>query len=54
FNLSQKLNGYYHKYSILSETDTARKNGRILTISLVRDVLRQALTLMGIPEPERM
>ncbi|MBU1339528.1 MAG: arginine--tRNA ligase, partial [Acidobacteria bacterium] len=54
FNLCQKLNGYYHKYSILSETDTARKNGRILTISLVRDVLRQALTLMGIPEPERM
>ena len=54
FNLSQKLNGYYHKYSILSETDPVRKNGRILTISLVRDVLRQALTLMGIPEPERM
>ena len=54
FNLSQKLNGYYHKYSILSENDADKKKGRILTVFFVRDVLRKALNLMGIPEPGRM
>jgi arginyl-tRNA synthetase len=54
FNLCQKFNAYYHKYSILSEKDTSRKNIRILTIYYIREVLKQALSLMGIPLPDRM
>jgi len=54
FNLCQKFNAYYHKYSILAEKDSAVKNMRILTIYYIREVLKQALALMGIPLPERM
>ncbi|MFC2163521.1 arginine--tRNA ligase [Acidobacteriota bacterium] len=54
FNLCQKFNAYYHKYSILSEKDASVKNIRILTIYYIREVLKQALALMGIPLPERM
>jgi len=54
FNLCQKLNSYYHKYSILSEEDPAIKNIRIRTIFYVRNVLDKTLHLMGIPKPERM
>ena len=54
FNLCQKLNGYYHKYSILAEKDRDVKNIRILTIFYIRSVLESMLSLMGIPKPERM
>lgn len=54
FNLCQKLNGYYHKYSILAEKDRDIKNIRILTIFYIRNVLERTLSLMGIPKPERM
>ncbi len=54
FNLSQKFNAYYHKYSILAEEDTEVKKLRILTILYIKETLKQALSLMGIPLPERM
>ncbi|MGD9347643.1 MAG: arginine--tRNA ligase [Candidatus Aminicenantes bacterium] len=54
FNLSQKFNAYYHKYSILAEKDPEIKNIRILTIFFIRETLKKALSLMGIPLPERM
>jgi arginyl-tRNA synthetase len=54
FNLSQKFNAYYHKYSILAEKDEEIKKLRILTIFTIKEVLKQALALMGIPLPERM
>jgi arginyl-tRNA synthetase len=54
FNLSQKFNTYYHKYSILAEKDPEIKRIRILTIFYVKEILKQALSLMGIPLPERM
>jgi arginyl-tRNA synthetase len=54
FNLSQKFNAYYHKYSILAEEDPEIKKMRILTIFYIKEVLKQALSLMGIPLPERM
>jgi len=54
FNLSQKSNGYYHRYPILAEENTALKNVRIATIYFIREVLVRALDLMGIPVPERM
>lgn len=54
FNLCQKFNGYYHKYSILAEKDPDIKNIRILTIYYIQTVLNRTLTLMGIPAPDRM
>ncbi len=54
FNLSQKFNSYYHLYSILAEKNREVKNIRILTIHYIREVLKKALSLMGIPQPELM
>lgn len=54
FNLCQKFNGYYHKYSILAEEDQHVKNIRILTIYFIRETLKRALELLGIPTPQRM
>ncbi len=54
FNLCQKFNAYYHKYSILNEKDADLKKTRILTIYYSREGLKSALSLMGIPQPERM
>lgn len=54
FNLCQKFNAYYHLYSILAEKNTEVKNIRISTIYYTREILKKALNLMGIPQPERM
>ena len=54
FNLCQKFNAYYHKYSILAEKDKNLRQVRILTIFYIRYVLGQTLSLMGIPIPDRM
>ena len=54
FNLCQKFNTYYHVYPILAEKNREVKNLRILTIYYIREVLGRALSLMGIPQPERM
>jgi arginyl-tRNA synthetase len=54
FALSQKCNGYYHQYPILSEENKKVRAVRLLTIRYVRERLRSALVLMGIPQPERM
>jgi arginyl-tRNA synthetase len=54
FNLCQKFNAYYHKYSILAEENSRRRELRILTIYFIRRQLETALSLMGIPKPKRM
>jgi arginyl-tRNA synthetase len=54
FNLCQKFNAYYHKYSILAERDKKIKHIRIWTIYYVREILKSIFHLMGIPVPERM
>jgi len=54
FNLCQKFNAYYHKYPILAEKDNKTKLLRIWTIQYVREVLTKILSLLGIPQPERM
>jgi len=54
FNLCQKFNAYYHKYSILAERDKKIKHVRIWTIYYVREILKSIFHLMGIPVPERM
>jgi arginyl-tRNA synthetase len=54
FNLSQKFNAYYHMYSILAEKNLEIKKIRILTIFYIKEIMKQALLLMGIPLPDRM
>jgi arginyl-tRNA synthetase len=54
FTLCQKFNAYYHLYSILAEENKEIKRIRILTIYYIREVLKCALSLMGIPQPELM
>ncbi|MDH7511755.1 MAG: arginine--tRNA ligase [Clostridiales bacterium] len=54
FNLCQKMNAYYHLYSILGEENRDRKEMRIRTIFYVREILKKTLFLMGIPLPEKM
>ena len=54
FNLCQKFNAYYHLYSILAEKNKEVKKIRILTIYYIKEVLKRAFTLMGIPQPELM
>ena len=54
FNLCQKLNTYYHHYSILAEDDSDVRMIRILVLRGLMATLESALTLMGIPLPERM
>jgi arginyl-tRNA synthetase len=54
FNVCQKTNAYYHLYSVLGEENNDLKKARILTIFYVREILKKALFLMGIPPPEKM
>ncbi len=54
FGLAQKVNGYYHQYPVLAEPDGRLKGLRLLVLLFVRDSLKSALSLMGIPLPERM
>jgi arginyl-tRNA synthetase len=54
FNLCQKFNNYYHKYSILAEKNKDIKNIRIWTLFYIREVTKRVLQLMGIPQPNRM
>ena len=54
FNLCQRINTYYHHYSVLAEENPDFRAMRALTLSLTRNTLEKALSLMGIPLPERM
>ncbi len=54
FNLCQKFNTYYHKYSILAEENAGLRAIRILTVTFIQRKLETAMKLMGIPQPERM
>jgi arginyl-tRNA synthetase len=54
FNLCQKFNAFYHKYSVIAEENEDIRYVRILFMYYVKEVLSKALDLMGIPAPERM
>ncbi|MBD3415398.1 MAG: arginine--tRNA ligase [Candidatus Aminicenantes bacterium] len=54
FNLCQKFNAYYHKYSVIQEKDEKIRNLRILIIGYIYNILQKALDLMGIPQPKQM
>jgi arginyl-tRNA synthetase len=54
FELSQKFNSFYHKYSILNEPNPAERQRRAVCAEVFRRTMVAALTLLGIPIPERM
>jgi arginyl-tRNA synthetase len=54
FNLSQRFNSYYHQYQILREKNKELQRIRILTVYYMKEILKKALDLMGIPQPEIM
>ncbi len=54
FNLCQRFNSYYHLYPILAEKNPEIRAVRLLTLRYVKEQLKSALSLMGIPMPGRM
>ncbi len=54
FNLCQKINSYYHLYPVLAEENKAVRAIRLLTVRYIKEQLKCALGLMGIPMPDRM
>jgi arginyl-tRNA synthetase len=54
FNLCQRFNSYYHQYPVLAEENRGVRAVRLLTIRYIKEQLKSALGLMGIPAPERM
>jgi arginyl-tRNA synthetase len=54
FTLAQDFNRLYHKYPILQEEDLTQRGVRLLLAYALRQRLRQAMSLLGIPVPDRM
>jgi arginyl-tRNA synthetase len=54
FRLAQAFNNFYHRYYILSESDSARQLFLLYLLHLVNQTLSLALEQMGIEVPERM
>ena len=54
FQLAQLFNTFYHRYPILSESDTARKDFLLATAAVVRRELVRVLAVMGITVPPVM
>jgi arginyl-tRNA synthetase len=54
FSLCQRINTYYHHYPVLAEEDAAVRALRAAALSEAGRTLEKALSLMGIPMPERM
>ncbi len=52
--LAQKFNAFYHRYSILRESDPVKQALRLFVVQIYRRQMNRALGLMGIPVPERM
>lgn len=53
-DLCQEFNTYYHRYQVLKEHNLAVKNARLLLISCIRQIIENALFLLGIELPEKM
>jgi arginyl-tRNA synthetase len=54
YELVREYNQFYHDYSILHEADAAVKRLRIVLSASVAEVIRAAMSLLGIEMPERM
>ena len=54
YELAKEFNQYYHDTQILREPDQVLLSMRLLLIEVVADVLRAAMSLLGIQLPDRM
>ncbi len=54
YELAKSFNGYYHDHSILREEDSAKRAMRLQLASVVAQVIRKSMSLLGIEVPERM
>jgi arginyl-tRNA synthetase len=54
YELVKEYNQFYHEFSILRETDEAKKVFRLVLSQNVAKVIRLGMGLLGIEMPERM
>ena len=54
YDLAKEFNQYYHDTQILREPDAVLLSMRLELITVVADVLRSAMGLLGINLPDRM
>ena len=54
YELAKSFNGYYHDHSILREEDEAKRAMRLQLASVVAQVIRKSMSLLGIEVPKRM
>jgi arginyl-tRNA synthetase len=54
FELSKEFNQFYHDITILNETDPQIRSFRISLAGMTGNVIRNAMSLLGIDVPERM
>ncbi len=54
YDLVKEYNQFYHDYSILRETDEAKRQFRLVLSANVAKVIKSAMSLLGIEVPERM
>ena len=54
YELTKVFNQFYHDYSILNESDEAKRQTRLVIARNVAKVLKNGMALLGIEVPERM
>lgn len=54
FNTASIFNKFYYENRILDEADEARRGSWLTMLSLIRDVMKQQLWILGIDVPEKM
>jgi arginyl-tRNA synthetase len=54
FDLAKEFNQFYHDHIILKEEDQQRREFRLLLTIVCGNVIKSAMSLLGIEVPERM
>lgn len=54
FNCASVFNKFYYENRILDEADEARRSSWLTMLSLIRDIMKQQLWILGIDVPEKM
>ncbi len=54
YDLAKEFNHYYHEVSILKEENTKVRSQRLVLITLIAQVLKKSMGILGIELPERM
>ena len=54
YELTKVFNQFYHDYSILGETDAAKRTVRLVLARNVGKIIKSGMALLGIEVPERM